>query len=104
MLTAELVVPETNYFELEIAVEKLKRYKSPGIDQILAERIQALRSEIHILIYSIWNKEEMPQQCKDLSLYLFIDRVIKLTVVIIEGYHCYQLLHTKFHPLFLFQG
>jgi hypothetical protein len=29
--------------------------------------------------------------------YQFIRRVIKLTVVIIVGYHCYQ-LHTKLYP------
>jgi hypothetical protein len=49
-------------FEFEIAIENLKSYKSPGIDQILAEMIQAggktLHSEIHRLINSIctWNK------------------------------------------------
>jgi hypothetical protein len=47
----------------------LKRYKSPGIDQITAELIQAgwntLRSEIHILINCIWNKEELPEQWKE---------------------------------------
>jgi hypothetical protein len=40
----------------------------PGTDQIPAERIQAggnkLYSEIHKLINSIWNKEELPQQWK----------------------------------------
>jgi hypothetical protein len=46
--------------EVEIAIAKLKRYKSPGSDQILAELIQAgseiLRSNIHMLFNSIWNK------------------------------------------------
>jgi hypothetical protein len=40
----------------------LKKYKSPGTNQIVAELIQAwsetLRSEIHKLIDSVWNKEE----------------------------------------------
>jgi hypothetical protein len=40
--------------EVEAAIGKLKRYKSPGVDQIPAEIIQAggeiLRSEIHNLI------------------------------------------------------
>jgi hypothetical protein len=39
----------------------LKKYKSPGSDQIPAELIQAggeiLLSEIHKLINSVWNKE-----------------------------------------------
>jgi hypothetical protein len=42
----------------------LKRHKSPGSDEIPAELIQAggeiLSSEIHKLINSIWNKEELP--------------------------------------------
>jgi hypothetical protein len=44
----------------------LKKYKSPGSDQILAELIQAggeiLLSAIHKLIHSVWNKEEFPDQ------------------------------------------
>ena len=35
--TAEPLVPESRAFELEIAIKNLKRNKSPGIDQILAE-------------------------------------------------------------------
>jgi hypothetical protein len=61
-------VPEPNTSEFEIAIGKLKRYKSPGADQIPAELIQAggeeLRSEIHKLIRLIWNKEELPHQWK----------------------------------------
>jgi hypothetical protein len=55
--TAEPLVPEPNSFEVEIAIEKLERHKSPGIDQIPAELIQAvgntLHSEIHKLINCI---------------------------------------------------
>jgi hypothetical protein len=44
----------------------LKKYKSPGSDQILAELIQAggeiLVSVIHKLITSLWNKEELPEE------------------------------------------
>jgi hypothetical protein len=39
--TAEPLVPDPSSSEVEIAIENLKRYKSPGIDQILAELIQA---------------------------------------------------------------
>jgi hypothetical protein len=35
--TAEPFVPEPRIFEVEIAVGKLKRFKSPGVDQIPAE-------------------------------------------------------------------
>jgi hypothetical protein len=51
-------------FDVEIAIAKLKRYKSPGSDQIKAELIQAggeiLCSNIHKLINSIWNMEDLP--------------------------------------------
>jgi len=49
-----------------MAVEKLKRYKSPGTDQIPAEVIQAgsgtMHSEFLKLINSVWNKKELPEQ------------------------------------------
>jgi hypothetical protein len=64
--TAEPFVPDPSPFEVEIAIAKLKKYKLLGSDQILAELIQAggetLQSEIHKLINSIWNKEELPDQ------------------------------------------
>jgi hypothetical protein len=67
--TAEPLVPEPSSFEVETAIEKLKRYKSPGIDQIPTKLIQAggntSRSEIHKLINCIWNKEEFPEQWKE---------------------------------------
>lgn len=51
--------------EGEIAIEKLKRYKSPGTDQILTEMIEAggesLCSNVHNLINYVRNKEELPQ-------------------------------------------
>jgi hypothetical protein len=44
-------------------------YKSPGIDEILAELIQAgseiLLSTIHKLNNSVWNNEELPDQWKE---------------------------------------
>jgi hypothetical protein len=67
--TAEPFVPEPSASEVENATGKLKRYKSPGIDQIPAELIQAggetLHSEIHKLIKLVWNKEELPHQWKE---------------------------------------
>jgi hypothetical protein len=63
---AEPLVTEPRPFEIEIANENLKRYKSWGTDQISSEMIQArdniLHSEIHKLINSIWNREQLPQQ------------------------------------------
>jgi hypothetical protein len=47
----------------------LKKYKSPGSDEISEELIQAggemLLSAIHKLINSVWNKEELPDQWKE---------------------------------------
>jgi hypothetical protein len=67
--TAEPLVPDPSPYEYEIAIAKLKRYKSSDSDQILAELIQAggevLWPEIHWLINSIWNKEELPDQWKE---------------------------------------
>jgi len=52
-----------------LAIEKLNSHKSPGIDQIPAELIKAggrtIHSEIHKLIISIWNKEELPEEWKE---------------------------------------
>jgi hypothetical protein len=66
--TAEPFMPEPCASEAEVAIGKLKRYKSPGADQIPAELIQAggetLHSEIHKLIKLIWNKE-LPHQWKE---------------------------------------
>jgi hypothetical protein len=58
--TAEPLVPGPRHLDVEICIAKLKKYKSPGSDQIVAELYQAggktLVSVIHKLITSIWNK------------------------------------------------
>jgi hypothetical protein len=80
---------------LKFAIAELKNFKSPGSDQILAELIQAggeiLLSTIHKLINSVWNKEELPDQWKESIIVPVTKRLTKLTVIIIVGYHCYQL-------------
>jgi hypothetical protein len=49
-----------------MATEKLRRHKSPGTDHILTELITAtIYSEIHKLITSICNKEELSEQWKE---------------------------------------
>jgi hypothetical protein len=52
--TAEPLVPGPSRLEVEIAIAKLKKYKSPSSDEIQAELIQAggeiLLSAIHKLI------------------------------------------------------
>jgi hypothetical protein len=69
MHTAEPFVSQPSASEVEVAVGKLKRYKSPGVDQVPAEQIQAggetLRSEIHKLIKLICNRKELLHQWKE---------------------------------------
>ena len=66
--TAEPLVPEPSAAEVELAIDKLKSHKSPGIDQILAELIKAgsrtICLEIHKLITSIRKKEKPPEEWK----------------------------------------
>ena len=61
---------ESSAFEFEMATEKLKGHKSHGIEQIPAELIKAggrkIRSEIHKLITSMWNREKLPEEWKEL--------------------------------------
>jgi hypothetical protein len=84
----------------------LKRYKSQGSDQILAELIQAggetLWSEIQKPINSIWNNEELPDQWKK-SVIVPIYKGNKTDLKYIMGYRCYQ-CHTKFYPISFSQG
>jgi hypothetical protein len=58
--TAEPLVPEPSDSEVQMVIEKLRRYNSPGIDQTPAELIKAggrtIHSEIHKLINYIWKK------------------------------------------------
>ena len=65
----EPLVPEPSALEVELAIEKLKSHKSPGIDQIPAELIKAegstIRCVIHKLIIAISNKDELPGEWKE---------------------------------------
>jgi hypothetical protein len=64
--TAEPLVPESIDSEVEMAFENLKRYTSPGIDQIQVEMNKTggrtIRSEIHKITISVWNEEELPEE------------------------------------------
>jgi hypothetical protein len=68
MHIAEPLIPEPPSFKVEITIEKLKN-ESQGTDQIMAELIQVgdniLCADIHKLINSIWNEEELSQQQKE---------------------------------------
>jgi hypothetical protein len=57
----------------EVAIDKLKRHKSPGTDQIPAEFIKAggrtIRYEFIKLINSIWNNDELPAESIIIHIY-----------------------------------
>jgi hypothetical protein len=69
--TFEPLVLKPSPFEVEVAIAKLERYKSPGTGQVPAELIQAggetLWSEVQKLVNStcMWNKEELPEQWRE---------------------------------------
>jgi len=67
--TEEQLVPDPRASEFELAIEKLKCHKSPGIDQIPAELIKVacrtLCLEIHKFITSIWKREKLPEEWKE---------------------------------------
>jgi hypothetical protein len=78
MCTAEPLLPVFRCFEVEFANEKLKRYKSPGADQILAELIQTggikhyvLKSTDLLILFGI--RKNCHSSGRNLLLYLFID-------------------------------
>jgi hypothetical protein len=63
--TAEPLLPGPSCLEVEPAITRLRKYKSPGSDEIPAELIQPggeiLMYVIHKLI-NVWNKVELPNQ------------------------------------------
>jgi len=106
MHTAEPLVPQPSTSEFELAIEKLKSHKSPGIDRIPAELIKAggrtIRCVIHKLI-SIWNKEELPEEWKESIIVPVYKKGIKQILITI-GSHRFCQLRTKFCPTFCSQG
>jgi len=105
--TAEPLVPEPSAFEVEMAIEKLKNtnhqvliishqnWLKQGVEQF------ALRS-INLLILS-GIKRNCLRSGRSQTLYLFIRRVIKQTVVITEAHHFCQLC-AKLYPTSYCQG
>jgi len=103
----EPLVPEPNAIEFEMAIEKLKRHRLPGIDQILAELIKVggrtIRREVHKLINSIWNKDKLPEEWKE-SIIVPINKKRDTTdLIIIEACHFCQLC-TKFYSTSYYEG
>jgi len=101
--TAEPIMSESSALEFEIAVYKLKRDKSPSIDQIPAEFIKAWVEQFALSSVNVLILFGITTNClRNRSLFLFIRRVIKQTVVI-QAYQFCQLC-TKLHPTSSCQG
>jgi hypothetical protein len=105
--TAEPIVTEPSDFEFDLAIEKLKNHKSPGIDQILAELVKAglrtIRYEFHKHITSVRNKEKVPEERKKSIILPMHKQALKQIVLLKETYHFCQ-LSTKFYPTSYSQG
>ena len=105
--TAEPLVPEPSASEVELAIDKLKSHKSPGIDQIPAEMIKAGGRTICLgfinLLLLFGRRRNCLKSGRNQSQYLFTRRGIKQIAVIIEAYHFCQRL-TKFYPTYCCQG
>jgi hypothetical protein len=105
--TAEPLVPESGIVKVEITTGKLESYKSPDAVQIPAELIKArgeiLRSEIHRLIFSVWNKEELPQQWKEFIIIPIYEKGEKIDF---NNYRGITLLSTayKIYPTSFWPG
>jgi hypothetical protein len=101
------LVPVPSLVEVGIVIGKLKSYKSPGTDQILAKLIKAggktLCSEIHKLICSTRKKEELPQQWKESIIVPIHKKGDRLFVIIMEESPSYW-LPTKFYSTFFLPG
>jgi hypothetical protein len=83
-------VPEPSVFKVGVAIEKLRRDKSPGINQIAAALIKAvdrtIRSEINkFILFGI--RRNCLRSGRSLSFYLSRRRVIEQNVAIIETYY-----------------
>jgi lysyl-tRNA synthetase class I len=62
--TSGPLVLEPSSFGAEIAVRKVKMYNSPAVDEI-NRIVGKMCPEIHRIINSVLNKENLPQQWKE---------------------------------------
>jgi hypothetical protein len=61
--TTELLVPEASVSEIELAIEKLKNHKSPGIDQVPAELIKAGGRTIAVIFINLLFRFGIGRNC-----------------------------------------
>jgi len=92
---AKPLLPEPIAFEVEMAIEKLKRHKSQSTVQIPAALIKTGGRTIcpgsMKLLILFGKTRNCLRSGRSLSLYLSIRRVIKQTVVITQACHFHQL-------------
>jgi hypothetical protein len=87
---------------LKLVLQMWKNYKSPGSGQFRQNWIkQEVRSINTSILFGI--RKNCLIGGRNPLLCHFTRREIKLTVVIIVGYHCYQ-LHAKYYPICFSQG
>ena len=100
------VAPDPRTSEFQLASDKLKSHKSPGIDQIPSELIKVggrtLCLKIHKLITSIWKMEKLPEEWKESNI-VPIHKGHKTDCNNYRGITICQLL-TKFYPTSCSQG
>ena len=98
--TAQPILPEPSTFDFEMAIEKLKRGKSPVLiksqQNWLKQKVEqfAIRS-INLLILSGIRRNCL-RSGRSRSLYLSIRRVIRQTVVTADAHHFCQLRGLEF--------
>jgi hypothetical protein len=89
-------------FEGEITIAEFKKYKSPVLIKFLQNWFEQevkhyiLRSINSLILFGI--RMNCLSSEGSLLLYQFTRKATKVTVVIIEEYHCYQ-LNTKCYPI-----
>jgi hypothetical protein len=104
--TAEPLVPEPSLVEVEIAIWKLKRYKSWVLIRFWLDwskqegKYYVLRYTNLFILYGI--RRNSHSSGRTLLLYQFMNRVVRL-IIIIEESPSYQ-LPTKFYPTLFWPG
>jgi hypothetical protein len=100
-------MPDPSPFEIETAICKFENYKSPGNDQFPAELIEAegeiLWFEIHTIINSVWNEEELSDEWKESIIVSVYKKGDKTSCSNYRALSLVQLL-TKLHPTTLTQS
>jgi hypothetical protein len=105
---AKPLVLDHSPIEVEIYIAGFKKHKSSSGDQISAELLkagdEALRSEIHKLITSVWSKEKLPDQWKEsviVPVYKKGDKIEYSNYTGLQKYFFFQ-LHGIFLVNFMF--